>query len=128
MKQKSKESQKQKKKKQNKTKHRKHLVWKASIKRSMPWYTRAHTYFGSKTSHQHPIEQRRTRRSAGETSTACTYPNVCNICKKGRIQHNENKVSPVVITLFQAQETIKATAKVKDEQMYSEIEYLDLIS
>ena len=71
-----------------------------------------------KTSHQHPIEQRRTsRRSAGETFTAWTYPNVCNICKKGRIQHNGNKFSPIVITSFQARETIKAAAKVKDEEI-----------
>ena len=61
------------------------------------------------------------------TSIAWTYPYVCNICKKGQIQHNGNKVSPVVITSFQAQETIKAAAKVKDEK-YNEIEYLDLIA
>ena len=42
-----------------------------------------------KASQQHSIEQRRSsRRSAGETSTVCTYPDVFNICKKGRIQHN----------------------------------------
>ena len=48
--------------------------------------------------------------------------------KKGRIQHNGNKVSPVVITLLQAQETIKAAANVKDKEMYNKTEYLYLIA
>ena len=36
-------------------------------------------------------------------------------------------MGPVVITSFQVQEAINAAAKVKDEEMYIEIEYLDLI-
>ena len=36
-------------------------------------------------------------------------------------------MGPVVITSLQAQEAINAAAKVKDEEMYVEIEYLDLI-
>ena len=92
-------------------------------------YKKLTLILAAKTSRLHPIKQRRSsRRSAGETSTAWIYPNVCNICKKGRIQHNGEKVSPVVITSFQTQETIKAAEKVKDKQMYNEIEYLDLIA
>ena len=48
-----------------------------------PCYKKFTPILAGKTS-QHPIEQRRSsRRSAGDKSTAWTYPNVYNICKKG---------------------------------------------
>lgn len=67
-----------------------------------------------------------TRQSIGEI--AWTYPDVCNICKRGRIQFKGKKVTPVTITSFQAQETVKAAAKTKNPEMYNEIVDLDLIS
>ena len=67
-----------------------------------------------------------SRKSVGELR-AWTYPDVCNICKKSRIQYKGKKITPVTITSFQAQETIKAAAKTKDQDMYNEFEDLDLI-
>ena len=52
------------------------------------------------------------------------YPDVCNICKKSRIQYKGKKVTLVAITSFQAQETIKS--KAKDQDMYNEIKDLGL--
>lgn len=70
------------------------------------------------------------RRSSSRNSTAegsvSTYPNVCNICKKGRIQQCAKKVEPIKMATFEAQATVKAAAKVKDEDMFSEIQDLDL--
>ena len=83
-----------------------------------PCYKKFKFVLAGKTSHQHPIEQRRSSlRTAGETSTAWTYPNVCNICKKGQMNQNGNQVSPAVLTSFQDQETIKVAAKVNDKEM-----------
>ena len=44
------------------------------------------------------------------------------------MQYLGKKVQPVKITSFQAQETIKAAARVKDMDMYNEIQDLDLIA
>lgn len=57
-----------------------------------------------------------------------TFPEECNICKKGRIQHKGNKSYPKCIASFQAQETIKAAAKLRDPSMYENIKELDLIA
>jgi len=67
-----------------------------------------------------------TRQPIGEI--AWTYPDVCNICKLGRRQFKGKKVTPVTITSFQAEKTIKAAAKAKNPEMYNEIADLDLIS
>ena len=69
-----------------------------------------------------------SRQSLGETA-AWTYPdNKCNICGSSRVQYGGRKVQHVKITSFQAQETIKAAARVKDMDMYNEIQDLDLIA
>ena len=57
-----------------------------------------------------------SRKSVGE-EPASTYPNVCNICKKPRIQYKGKKVTRVTKASFQAQETIKTAAKAKDQNM-----------
>ena len=53
---------------------------------------------------------------------------MCNICKKGRIQQGAKKVDPIRMTTFETQATVKAAAKVKDEDMFIEIKDLDLIA
>ena len=68
-----------------------------------------------------------SQKSVGEVP-AWTYLDVCDICKKSRIQYKGKKVTPVTITSFQGQETIKAAAKAKDQDMYNGIEDLELIA
>ena len=81
----------------------------------------------SQTENANTEKRTSTRKSSGEIS-AWTYPDVCNICKKARVQHKGEKVNPVIITSFQAQATIKAAAKAKNEEMYNEIQDLDLMA
>ena len=48
--------------------------------------------------------------------------------KNHAVQYKDKKVTPVTITSFQAKKTIKAAAKAKDQDMYNEIEDLDLLA
>jgi len=56
------------------------------------------------------------------------YPKECNICSKFRVQYKTKKYEPYKITTIDAQRTIKAAARVKDEKLYAEIQHLDLIA
>ena len=57
-----------------------------------------------------------------------TYPNVCQLCGKHRIQHNKKRYTPYTITTFNSATAIKSAAKSKNEPLYREIENLDLIA
>ena len=92
-----------------------------------PCYKKFTLILAGQSARQSNDRRSSSRKSIGEIS-AWTYPDVCNICKKGRIQYKGKKVTPVTITSFQAQETIKAAAKATDRDMYDEIEDLDLIA
>ena len=64
----------------------------------------------------------------GETSSAWVYPNDCQLCGKCRLQYKNKRYVPYTIATFNAAESIKAAAKVKNETLFNEIEHLDLIA
>ena len=77
---------------------------------------------------QNVTAARISRRQSSSGSTANIYPDICQICKKTRVQFKGKKVSPIVITTFDAQHTIKEAAKAKDPILYEEIKYEYLIT
>ena len=92
-----------------------------------PCYKKFTLILAGQSTRQSKDRRSSSRNSVGEVP-AWTYLGVCNICKKSRMQYKGKKVTPVTITSFQAQKTIKAAAKVKDQDMCNEIEDLDLIA
>ena len=92
-----------------------------------PCYKKFTLILAGQSTRQSKSRRSSSWKSIGEVP-AWTYPDVCNICKKSRIQYKGKKVTPVIITSFQPQETIKAAAKAKDQDRYNEIEDLDLIA
>lgn len=68
------------------------------------------------------------RLSSPPAESNTTYPNLCQLCGKFRVQHNKKRFTPYTITTFNAESAIKFSAKSKNESLYREIENLDLIA
>ena len=62
------------------------------------------------------------------STQAWVYPKECNLCSKHRIQFKRTKYVPYKIETHDAEMTIKAAAKDKNETLYNEIKDLDLIA
>ena len=72
-------------------------------------------------------ETRKTKRaSIGDSSWV--YPNVCNLCKKHRVQFQGKKVTPSTISTYDAEKSFKEDAEEKDKVLFIEIKDLDLIA
>ena len=75
--------------------------------------------------------QRRCSSCLSSTSfTNTDFPKLfndkCFLCKKGRIQHNNQERFPVTIATDEAVESFLAAAKAKDQLMYQGLLLLDL--
>jgi len=74
------------------------------------------------------FDKEEPRKSLRSSSSLAVYPKECNLCSKFRVQHNRQKVVPYKIVTKDAQNSIKAAAKTKNNQLHAEIESLDLIA
>ena len=68
------------------------------------------------------------RLSSPPPALSVLYPKECNLCSKFRVQYRNKRYEPYQIVTEDAQRKIKAAAKVKDQNLYAEINHLDLIS
>ena len=69
---------------------------------------------------------RPSRRSSSSKSRTWFFPKECYLCNKFRVQFRGKKVIPVMIEIDEAEDTIKATAKLKNPNLYFEIKDVDL--
>ena len=63
-----------------------------------------------------------------QSTSSWVYPKECNLCKKYKIQHKGKSIFPKTITTKTAEETIKLAAEKNHVELYTEIQYLDLIA
>lgn len=95
-------------------------------------YFRYTSILGNKKFKSTHENTKKSERLSGAPSSPATpaslYPKECNICLKFRVQHKNKKYEPYKIATYDAQRTIKAAAKDKNEKLYAEIESLDLIA
>ena len=88
---------------------------------------------GSKKFSENTDPERQSSRLSAPTGSshlalAWIYPKECNICLKHRVQCKNKRTEPYTIVNFDAANSIKAAAKVKNENLYVEIKDLDLIA
>ena len=70
-----------------------------------------------------PSGRKSRRLSSPLPESSMTYPNVCQLCGKQRIQHNKKRYTPYTITTFNSAAAIKSAAKSKNEPFFREIEF-----
>ena len=78
---------------------------------------------GNKKFHGNTNPERQSNRFSAPTGSshltpAWVYPKECNICLKHRVQYKNKRTEPYTID---AANSIKAAAKVKNENLYAEI-------
>ena len=66
--------------------------------------------------------------SSPSPALSVLYPKECNLCSKFRVQYRNKRYEPYQIVTEDAQRKIKVAAKVKDQNLYAEINHLDLIA
>ena len=73
-------------------------------------------------------QSRLSRRSSSSKSGTWFFPKECYLCNKYCVQFKGKKVIPVMIERDEAEDTIKAAAKAKNPNLYSEIKDVDLFA
>ena len=74
------------------------------------------------------VESKKSTNRLSSAPSNTLYPKECNICLTFRVQHKNKKFEPYKVLTTDAERTIKAAAKEKNEQLYAEINHLDLIA